>query len=149
MAKKVTIEISDDTDGSRADQTVPFGLDGVSYEIDLSNANANALRSVLTPFVSAARRTGGRRLKVAVGQTTDRTENTPQTTDGYTAAHDIRSWARDHGYEVSSRGRIPTSVLDAYHSSPDADTSRRPATGQTRSEKRNVPNKLGRQRKGR
>ncbi len=62
MAKKLTIEISDDIDGSQADQTVPFGLDGAAYEIDLSNSNANALRAALEPFVAAARRTGGRRL---------------------------------------------------------------------------------------
>ncbi|MEV5720385.1 Lsr2 family protein [Amycolatopsis mediterranei] len=106
MAKKVTIEISDDTDGSRADETVPFGLDGVAYEIDLSNANAKTLRAALTPFVTAARRTGGRRIKVAVGQeTTANTKAKPQENDEYTAAHDIRSWARDHGYEVSNRGR--------------------------------------------
>lgn len=126
MAKKVTIEISD---GTRADQTVPFGLDGVSYEIDLSNANANTLRAALTPFVSAARRTGGRRIKVAVGQTTDNIKVEPQATDEYTAAHAIRSWARDHGYEVSNRGRIPASVVDAYNASRDTDetnTSRTP-----------------------
>ncbi|MFG1646343.1 Lsr2 family protein [Amycolatopsis sp. NPDC049252] len=131
MARKVTIEISDDTDGSRADQTVPFGLDGVSYEIDLSNANANTLRAALTPFVSAARRTGGRRIKVAVGQTTDDTKSEPRPIDEYTAAHDIRSWARDRGYEVSSRGRIPESIVAAYAASRDTDdtkSARKPRT---------------------
>ncbi|MBE1494141.1 hypothetical protein H4696_001241 [Amycolatopsis lexingtonensis] len=49
MAKRISIEISDDTDGSRADQTVPFGLDGVTYEIDLSNANVSALRTAMEP----------------------------------------------------------------------------------------------------
>ncbi len=122
MARKVTIELSDDTDGSQADQTVPFGLDGVSYEIDLFNTNANTLRSALTPFVSAARRTGGRRIKVAVGQATDNTKADPRTTDEYAAA-------RGHGYDVSNRGRIPASVVDAYNASRDADetkTSRAP-----------------------
>jgi hypothetical protein len=74
MTRKVTIEIPDDTDGNRADQTVPFGLDGVSYEIDLSTANAGTLRAAMEPYVTAARRTGGRRIKVAVGQPTDSTE---------------------------------------------------------------------------
>jgi len=73
MAKRVTIEILDDTNGSPAEQTVPFGLDGVAYEIDLSTTNANALREALAPYVAAARRTGGRRIKVAVGQPTDST----------------------------------------------------------------------------
>ncbi|WP_396135242.1 Lsr2 family protein [Amycolatopsis sp. A133] len=102
-------------DGSQADQTVPFGLDGAAYEIDLSNSNANALRATREPFVAAARRTGGRRIKVAVGQVTDATEKEPRATDDYTATHDIRSWARNKGYEVADRGRIPASVVDAYH----------------------------------
>jgi hypothetical protein len=53
MAKRVTIEIIDDTNGSPAEQTVPFGLDGVAYEIDLSTTNANALREALAPYVAA------------------------------------------------------------------------------------------------
>ncbi|AEK43909.1 hypothetical protein RAM_27160 [Amycolatopsis mediterranei S699] len=67
----------DDTDGSQADQTVPFGLDGVSYEIDLSTPNVNTLRTALAPYVSAARRTGGRRVRVAVGQSTERGKDEP------------------------------------------------------------------------
>lgn len=126
MAKKVTIEISDDTDGSRADQTIPFGLDGVTYEIDLSSANANTLRTALAPFVSAARRTGGRRIKVAVGQATETTKSQPQATGEYTPTHDIRSWARDHGYEVSDRGRISTSIIDAFSTSLETDKKRHP-----------------------
>lgn len=83
MTKRVTIEILDDTDGSRAEQTVPFGLDGVAYEIDLSTTNANELREALAPYVAAVRRTGARRIKVAVGQPTDSTkqESEPSYTD--------------------------------------------------------------------
>jgi hypothetical protein len=117
MAKKVTIEISDDTDGSRANQTVPFGLDGVSYEIDLSNANAGTLRAAMEPYVTVARRTGGRRIKVAVGQPTDSTKQEPKTSTDYTAAHDIRAWAQKNGYEVADQGRISKSVVEAFHSS--------------------------------
>jgi hypothetical protein len=40
MAKKVTVSLIDDFDGKQADETVQFGLDGVSYEIDLSEKNA-------------------------------------------------------------------------------------------------------------
>ncbi len=133
MAKKVTIEIFDDTDGSQAEQTVPFGLDGVSYEIDLSTANANTLRTALAPFVSVARRTGGRRIKVAVGQPTGSTKEESQPTADYSAAHDIRSWAHDNGYEVADRGRIPTSVVDAYHASRETDTSKTARKPQPRS----------------
>jgi len=50
MAKRVTIEILDGTNGSRAEQTIPFGLDGVAYEIDLSTTKSNALREALAPI---------------------------------------------------------------------------------------------------
>lgn len=117
MAKRITIEIFDDTNGSRAEQTVPFGLDGVSYEIDLSTTNANALREALAPYVSAARRTGGRRIKVAVGQSTDSQKQQPEPSTSYTPTHDIRAWARENGYEVADQGRISKTVVEAYHSS--------------------------------
>src|SRR5260370_38143296 len=62
MAKKVTVTLVDDFDGEGgADETVEFGLDGVSYEIDLSNKNAAKLRNDLKQWVDAGRRVGGRR----------------------------------------------------------------------------------------
>jgi len=62
MAKKVTVTLVDDFDGEgAADETVEFGLDGVSYEIDLSSKNAAKLRNDLKQWVDAGRRVGGRR----------------------------------------------------------------------------------------
>src|SRR4051812_11273004 len=62
MAKKVTVTLVDDFDGEgAADETVEFGLDGVSYEIDLSSKNAAKLRNDLKQWVEAGRRVGGRR----------------------------------------------------------------------------------------
>ncbi|WP_410645018.1 histone-like nucleoid-structuring protein Lsr2 [Amycolatopsis sp. lyj-346] len=136
MAKRISIEISDDTDGSRADQTVPFGLDGVSYEIDLSNANAGALRAAMEPYVTAARRTGGRRIKVAVGQPTDRTTRTPKSSTAYAAAHDIREWAQQNGHEVADHGRISKAVVEAYHSSRQDDEPRAARKARTETPKR-------------
>lgn len=126
----MTIEIFDDTDGSQAGQTVPFGLDGVSYEIDLSDSNADALRAALKPYVSVARRTGGRRIKVAVGQSTESAKEEPQATNEYTSTHSIRSWARDNGHEVADRGRISPSIVEAYHASHNANRARRPQKSQ-------------------
>lgn len=61
MAQKVLVEMIDDLDGtSEAEETVEFGLDGASYEMDLTFAHADDLRTVLEPYVAAARRTGGR-----------------------------------------------------------------------------------------
>ena len=61
MAQIREIRLVDDLDGESADETVEFGIDGKSYEIDLSKENAGRLRDVLADFVSAARRAGGRR----------------------------------------------------------------------------------------
>jgi len=55
MAKKVTVSLIDDFDGKQADGTVQFGLDGVSYEIDLSEKNAKKMREGLRPWVDAGR----------------------------------------------------------------------------------------------
>ena len=54
MAKKVTVTLVDDFDGEgAADETVEFGLDGVTYEIDLSNKNAGKLRADLKQWMLA------------------------------------------------------------------------------------------------
>jgi hypothetical protein len=136
MTRRVTIEIFDDTDGSPAEQTVPFGLDGVAYEIDLSTTNAKHLREALAPYVSAARRTGGRRIKVAVGQATGGTTARTEAATEYAATHDIRTWARQNGHEVSDRGRIPAAVVDAYHASKKAGSSDPARNNRTQSKTR-------------
>ena len=59
MAQKIQTLFIDDIDGSEAEGTVRFALDGAEYEIDLSAEHAQALRDALAPFVAAARRAGG------------------------------------------------------------------------------------------
>jgi hypothetical protein len=113
------VRLVDDIDGEAADETVEFGIDGKSYEIDLSKDNAGRLRDALADFVSAARRAGGRRRGSSAGTGTasggagaapkgrpaiDREQNQA-----------IRDWARKRGMKVSDRGRIPAEVLEAYH----------------------------------
>ena len=61
MAQKIQTVFVDDLDGSEAEGTVRFGLDGSEYEIDLNADHAQALREALAPYVSAARRAGGSR----------------------------------------------------------------------------------------
>ena len=108
MAQKVLVEILDDIDGSTAAQTVQFGLDGVTYEIDLSDENAGALRDELARYIAAGRRIGGRKVRVATGQST-----TTSTTDRE-RNQQIRAWANSNGYEVSERGRLSSEVIAAY-----------------------------------
>ena len=58
MAQKVNIVLVDDLDGSEATESVSFGLDGTSYEIDLNDKNATALRDALSGYVGHARKVG-------------------------------------------------------------------------------------------
>lgn len=101
MARKTQVLLVDDIDGSDATNTVTFGLDGVAYEIDLNDENADELRAGLEKWTALARRTGGRaRRGTGSGSSSD--------------AKKIREWAVENGYEVSERGRIPASVREAY-----------------------------------
>jgi hypothetical protein len=111
MAQKVTVSLVDDMDGSTAAETVEFSLDGVSYEIDLSDANAKKLRDAMSGYVSAARRAGGRRR--SAGATRRPGGARPSVDREQNAA--IREWARKQGMKISDRGRIPAEVLEAYH----------------------------------
>lgn len=63
MARTTVITLVDDVDGTPATETVSFSVDGVAYEIDLSEANARKLRDEIAPWLNAGRRTGGRRIR--------------------------------------------------------------------------------------
>jgi hypothetical protein len=111
MAKQTTVTLVDDLDGSEAEEQIEFAMDGKAYEIDLSAANSARLRTALEPFISAARRTGGRRRSGATAVATAR----PSTDREQNQA--IREWAQAQGMKISERGRIPSNVLEAYHQS--------------------------------
>ena len=113
MAKQATVRFIDDLDGSEASGTVDFSLDGRSYQIDLSDENAAKLREALTPFIDAARKAGGRSGGRSRSQRQAAlTEKPARSSREETQA--IREWARQNGHQVSDRGRIPKSVLEAY-----------------------------------
>ncbi|MGE3286958.1 MAG: Lsr2 family protein [Pseudonocardia sp.] len=109
MAKQTTVTLIDDLDGSPADEQVEFAVDGRSYEIDLSSANSAKLRDALAPFVSAARRVGGRRGSSAASSAPSRPAADREQNQA------IREWAQAQGMKISERGRIPSNVLEAYH----------------------------------
>lgn len=104
MSRRVVSMLEDDIDGSPADETVTFALDGVTYEIDLSKDNAARLREALAEWIARARRTGGRRS----------TGRQPAAGGRQPGANEVRAWAQAQGYEVSSRGRVPREVREAY-----------------------------------
>lgn len=105
MAQRVQIILEDDFDGTAADETVLFGLDGAEYEVDLSVENAQGLRDALAPWVAVARKTGGRRKRV--------TAPASKSPAG-SSTSDIRAWAQANGHEVSSRGRVSADIREAY-----------------------------------
>jgi hypothetical protein len=112
MAKQVITILTDDLDGGDADHTVEFGLDGVTYTIDLSEKNTGKLRKALDPYLSAATRTGRRTARASGGARRGTTEAPPR--GGREQSQAIREWARNNGYELSERGRIPRAVAEAY-----------------------------------
>jgi hypothetical protein len=106
MARVESVKLLDDLDGGAADETVSFALDGKSFEIDLSEANAGKLREVLAPFVQSARRAG----------TAARSSRSSNRRPSASHEHNqrVREWARAQGMEINERGRIPANVLAAY-----------------------------------
>ena len=109
VAREVIEKLIDDLDGSDATETVTFGLEGATYEIDLNKKNAAALRKALEPYVKAARKAssaGGRR-KAAPAVTSRKVQRDYDIVQ-------LREWAGSNGVAVPARGRIPQAVVDQY-----------------------------------
>jgi hypothetical protein len=105
MAQRVQVLLIDDVDGSEGAETVSFSLDGVNYEIDLSQKNAAKLRNEFATWVGNARRVG--RGQAGSGRSSRRSRSSSDTVA-------IRAWAKENGYKVSERGRISREVMEAY-----------------------------------
>ena len=108
MAQKTVITLTDDIDGSDANETLTFGLDGTTYEIDLNDVHAEDLREVLAPFISVARRQGG-------GRGAARTATPPKPrASSEIDPKAVRSWAEANGVSVNARGRLKSEVIEQY-----------------------------------
>jgi hypothetical protein len=105
MAQKVQVILVDDIDGGPAEETLSFSLDGVSYEIDLSTANAAKLRDSVAPYVGTARRVGGR---------SSSGRGRSRRAGGDNRSAQIREWARTNGHQVNERGRVAAGIIAAY-----------------------------------
>jgi hypothetical protein len=109
MAQKMQTLFIDDIDGGEAEGTVRFALDGTEYEIDLSAKHSEELRNALEHYigharkVSAARR-GGRRGRKASSIDTMA----------------VRTWARENGYDIKERGRVPADLVAKYEAAARA-----------------------------
>ena len=106
MAKRTLVELIDDLDGTRAERTRVFGVDGKSCVIDLSATNAAALDKALEPYLAAARsqRAGGARSRSGSSRRPDLSA--------------IRAWATENGYAIAGRGRLPSEVIAAHEAAP-------------------------------
>lgn len=108
MARRIVHQLVDDIDGTvlgiGEGETVHFSLNSTAYEIDLTTANADEFREALEPYISAARRSS---TSAARGASRKRAASSPETAV-------IREWAKANGHEISERGRIPATVIDAY-----------------------------------
>lgn len=104
MAQQIQTFFIDDIDGSAADGTVRFGLDGTDYEIDLSTTHNEELRKTLATYVVHARKVGG---------VTRRTARGRRGADAIDT-HKVREWAKAQGIDIKERGRVPADVVEKY-----------------------------------
>jgi hypothetical protein len=111
MAQKIQILFIDDIDGGAAEGTVRFALDGTDYEIDLSGKHSDELRGALRKYIDHARKVGGtaRRQGARGGRRASAVD---------TAA--VRVWARENGYEIKDRGRVPADIVAKYQAATGA-----------------------------
>ncbi len=112
MARQETVALIDDIDGAKAHETVTFGLDGASYEIDLHSKKAAALRKSLSEFVAGARHTPD---STSVTRPAVRGRRQAKSrAAGDPTASEIRAWAASAGVVMSDRGRISAAVLEQF-----------------------------------
>lgn len=105
MAQKVNVLLVDDIDGSDADETIQFGVDGTHYEIDLNSDHAQELREQLERYVKAARKVTG---------SAGRSARVRRTTANDARNKEIRDWARERHLDVNERGRIPADIVAQF-----------------------------------
>jgi uncharacterized membrane protein len=104
VAQKIQTLFIDDIDGSEAEGTVRFALDGAEYEIDLNAKHAEALRKSLSRYIEAARRSTGTTRRPARGGRSKAASSGLNTTE-------VREWAKAQGIEVKDRGRVPAELV--------------------------------------
>jgi hypothetical protein len=112
MAQKIQTLFIDDIDGGAAEGTVRFGLDGTEYEIDLSAKHSAELHETLTTFIAHARKVSGAQRPRAV-----------RGRRGPAASPDtakVREWAKENGFNIKDRGRVPADLMEKYRASVSA-----------------------------
>lgn len=105
MAQKIVTIYTDDLTGEESSDaaTHTFSIDGVNYEIDLTSDSFDKFLEDMQPYTQ-----NGRKLGRAKRSTGGKQPVSSQDTA------EIRSWAKENGYEVNDRGRVPAAVREAY-----------------------------------
>ena len=106
MAQKIVTIYTDDLTGAASDEvsTHMFSLNGVNYEIDLTPENYDKLDAALRPFIESGRKQGRTKVTAQVRR---------NAADG-PSAEEVRAWARENGFEVNDRGRVPREIREAF-----------------------------------
>jgi len=110
MAQQIQTLFIDDIDGGKAEGTVRFALDGTDFEIDLSTAHSDELRNALATYISHARKVGSTARRARTRRAGGDVVNTAQ----------VRTWARENGFDIKDRGRVPANVVAKYQAAAKA-----------------------------
>ncbi len=114
MASSTVVHFIDDLDGSAAERTAEFGIDGVSYSIDLSTAHLKELEDALAVYLAHARRVSRGRVGQVVVTRTPRGSAAASARATKDRNAQIREWASATGQQLAARGRISQSIVQAY-----------------------------------
>ena len=121
MAERVVHLLIDDLDGSQipsgAGERLTFAVRGTKFRIDLSEENVTRFNAAMQPYVDAATQVGGRRR---------RTKRSDDEKAARMRAAVIRRWAQKNGYDVSRRGRLASSVVEAFKAAEGENYAERP-----------------------
>jgi hypothetical protein len=114
MARKTIVTLVDDLTGEATEDisTVEFAVDGITYELDLTDNNSTKLRDALAPYARAGRKISGRRRGGTIRSTSSAAGYNRETLKS------IRAWAKNNGHSVSDRGRLSAEVLQAWQTAP-------------------------------
>lgn len=141
MATRIITTFTDDIDGTDGAETVEFALDGVGYQIDLSDKNSQKLREILGTYIQAGTRVG------RIGTAQHRPRSTQPQVETVRSSREenqaIREWATGNGMQLAERGRIPMHIVEAYHDRNNAlsvvKAVKKAAGGKSLSFKRTAP----------
>ena len=119
MSSRTVITMIDDLDGTTGDEvtTVSFGIDNDRYEIELSPENLAALEEVFAPYIAAGRIKSRRRTPQDVPVRSQKPTTNSERARQRKQNKRIRTWARQQGWDLGNRGRIPEEVMAAYEAS--------------------------------